>query len=253
MWNLKGKAALITGGARGIGFGIAAALARAECRVAITSRDCHKAEGAVRSIRQLDLDAIALELDIADLESVERCVAQAIARFRRIDILVNNAGVFQSQLGLELNEAGFGRCMDINVTGTWRMVRALVPHFRAHGGGRIVNIASVGGHRAVGFAPAYCASKAAVVNLTQSLALALGSDNINVNAVCPGAVATAMQDEIKAALTAHSGAAPGELTLPLAGPLTAADIGHAVVFFASDYARNITGQALNVDRGEVMS
>lgn len=253
MWTLKGKAALITGGAQGLGFGIAAALARAECRVAITSRDCNKGASAVQRLRQLGLDATALELNVADPESVEHCVLQAIERFRRIDILVNNAGVFQGQLGLQLSEAGFSRCIDINVTGIWRMVRALVPHFRAHGGGRIVNIASVGGRRGVGFAPAYCASKAAVVNLTQSLALALGSDNINVNTVCPGAVSTAMQDEIKAALTVHSGAPYSELTLPLAGPLTADDVGYAVVFFASDYARNITGQALNVDRGEVMS
>jgi NAD(P)-dependent dehydrogenase (short-subunit alcohol dehydrogenase family) len=192
-------------------------------------------------------------LDVGSVESIECCVAVAIERFRRIDILVNNAGIFQSRLGLDLRDDEFSHCMDINVTGMWRMVRALVPHFRAQGGGRIINIASVGGRRGVGFAPAYCASKAAVINLTQSLALALGADNINVNTVCPGAVATAMQDEIKAALTAQSGTSCGKLEVPLAGALTATDIGHAVAFFASDYARNITGQALNVDRGEVMS
>lgn len=251
--GLNGKVAIVTGAARGIGRGIALQLARAGVSVCVADLNSASAKHVVDEIGELKRDAIALELDVTHVESVERCVAQAIERFRHVDILVNNAGVFQRRLGLELNEDGFSECMDVNVTGMWRMVRALVPHLRAQAGGRIINIASVGGRRGVGFAPAYCASKAAVINLTQSLALALSSDNITVNTVCPGAVATAMQEEIKAALRGQSASQCNELPAPLAGPLTADDIGHAVVFFASDCARNITGQALNVDRGELMN
>ncbi len=113
-----------------------------------------------------------------------------------------------------------------------------------------MNIASVGGRQGVDFAPAYCASKAAVINLSQSLAASLGGYRINVNTVCPGFIPTAMQGQIQRLISmSHNEVVrdgPGDA---LPGPLTPADIGHAVVFLVSDYARNITGQALNVDCG----
>jgi NAD(P)-dependent dehydrogenase (short-subunit alcohol dehydrogenase family) len=167
---------------------------------------------------------------------------------------LGNAGVFQKQLGLELDPENFNRCLDINLTGIWRMVRAVIPRFKAQGGGSVINIASVGGRQGVSFAPPYCASKAEVINLTQSLAMALGGDNIKVNTVCPGSIATGMQQDIKA-LKARLGEESDKKSPapPLAGPLTVEDVGHAVVFFASDYASRITGQALNVDCGYSMS
>lgn len=252
--DLNQKMALVTGGAQGIGPGIAFELARAGATVVIADLDRQKGQAAVDEIQAMGREAIALQLDVMDSESVKRCVEEAIKGFSRVDILVNNAGAFQTRLGLELGEDDFNRCLDTNVTGMWRMVRAMVPHFRAQGAGKIVNIASVGGRRGVDFAPAYCASKAAVINLTQSLAAALGADNINVNTVCPGSISTAMQDEIKPLRARLGTEGNRELpALPLAGPLTVEDIGHAVVFFASDYAKNITGQALNVDCGYLMN
>jgi NAD(P)-dependent dehydrogenase (short-subunit alcohol dehydrogenase family) len=254
MYDLRGRAALVTGSTQGIGFGIARELARAGSRLVVTGRDRDKAAKAVRELERLGGEALALTLDVTDPDSVANCVAAAIERFSRIDILVNNAGVFQSRLGLELDDEDFNRCLDVNLTGAWRMVRAMVPHFRAQGGGRIINIASMGGRRGVDIAPAYCASKAALINLTQSLAVALGADRINVNAVCPAAVATAMQDEIEALRRVagnHASGPPPSRALP--GSLTAADVGRAVAFLASDYAGAITGQALNVDLGTVMS
>jgi NAD(P)-dependent dehydrogenase (short-subunit alcohol dehydrogenase family) len=205
---------------------------------------------AVQEIESTGRRAVALPLNVANSDSVQRCVATALEHFPRIDVLVNNAGIFQSRLGLAVDDEEFSRCLDINLTGAWRMACALIPHFRAHGAGRIVNIASVGGRRGVDFAPAYCASKAAMINLTQSLAAALGPDNINVNAICPGAVGTAMQDQIKA-LRSVPGAAGGAAAAvrTLTNLLTAADIGRAVAFFASAYSSAITGQALNVDCG----
>jgi NAD(P)-dependent dehydrogenase (short-subunit alcohol dehydrogenase family) len=254
MLDLRGRVALVTGSTRGIGFGIARELARAGGRVVVTGRERDRAGHAAREIEQLGNEALGLTLDVTDCDSVNKCVAAAIEHFSRIDILVNNAAVFQSRLGLDLDDLGFNRCLDVNITGAWRMVRAIVPHFRDECGGRIVNIASMGGRKGVALAPAYCASKAALINLTQSLAVSLGPYNINVNTVCPAAVPTAMQDEIEALRRAAAAEPLGPPpTRAMAGCLTATDIGRAVAFLASDYASAITGQALNVDLGTVMS
>ena len=252
LFDLTDQIALVTGGARGIGRGIGLELARAGAAVVVADLSLDKAQEVADEIGDLDRQAIALKLDVADCVSVNQCVDTTMKRFSRITILVNNAGVFQSQLDLDQDAADFNRCLDINLTGVWRMVRAVVPHLKTQRFGRIINIASVGGRQGVDFAPAYCASKAGVINLTQSLAASLGAHNINVNTVCPGSISTAMQDEIKQ-LRAAEGVEHKFASPPLAGPLTAEDIGRAVVFFASAYATRITGQALNVDCGSLMN
>jgi len=252
--DLDGKGALVTGGGRGIGRGIALELARAGAKVVVADLQPAQAEEVAREIRSAGGSGISIQLDVADDESVKNCIKGSIEALSGIDILVNNAGVFQNQLGFNLNDEDFNICLDINLTGTWRMVRAIVPHFQARRGGKIINIASVGGREGVGFAPAYCASKAGVINLTQSLAAELAPYNVNVNTVCPGSVSTAMQERISTLTTASGTQSNGLRFGPLlTGPLTAEDIGHAVVFFASDRSRNITGQALNVDCGYLMN
>jgi NAD(P)-dependent dehydrogenase (short-subunit alcohol dehydrogenase family) len=251
---LRSKVALVTGGAQGIGRGIALELARAGASVAIGDLDEPKADAVVAEIKARGSPALALPLDVTNEESAKQCVERVVRHFSRIDILVNNAGIFQRRLGFELDDRDFNRCLDINLTGVWRMVNAVLPHFKTAGRGKVVNIASTGARQGVDFAAAYCASKAGVVNLTQSLALALGVAEVNVNAVCPGFVGTAMQDEI-ATLRRNVGDTDGRrfLSPVLPGPLSAEDIGLAVVFLASDWARNITGQALNVDSGCAMN
>jgi meso-butanediol dehydrogenase/(S,S)-butanediol dehydrogenase/diacetyl reductase len=252
VFELTGKVAVITGAGRGIGRGIALELAKCGAAVAIADRDVTLAEAVAAEIQTLGLRAMAVEVDVGVQRSADECIAQVLNSLSRLDILVNNAGVFQKRLGFDEDEVDFNRCLDINLTGIWRMVRAAIPHLKAQKGGHIINIASVGGRQGVDFAPAYCASKAAVINLTQSLATALGADNITVNTVCPGSIDTAMQEEIKA-LREATGARHALESRPLPGPLTAEDIAYAVVFFASEAARNITGQALNVDCGSIMS
>jgi len=249
--SLEGRAALVTGGAQGIGLGIVQELVRAGCRAALADLDLPQAQAAAEEIRLSGYEAIALPVDVTDGKAVRECVVRAISEFGKIDILVNNAGVHCEKLGEPSTIEQFNRCLDVNLLGVWRMSQALIPHFKEHGGGRIVNIASINGRKPWVDTPGYSASKAAVINLTQALAMKHGVDNINVNAVCPGGVMTAMAD----AFTNDRKAMEDELIQSrlLKRPLLPEDIGHAVVFLASPMARSITGQAINVDGGAVLS
>jgi len=249
--DLQGQSALVTGGAQGIGLGIALELARAGCRVVIADLDLGRAQAAAQDMQTAGHEVIALLVDVTDETSIGQCVQAAITRFGRIDILVNNAGIHCEKIGEASTVEQFNECLDVNLLGVWRMTQALAPHFKAHGAGRIVNVASINGRKPWADTPGYSASKAGVINLTQSLAMQLGAVNINVNAVCPGGVMTAMADAF-----AHDRVGLEREIIQsriLKRPLLPEDIGHAVVFFASPQARNITGQALNVDGGTVLS
>lgn len=251
MGDLQGQSALVTGAAQGIGRGIALELARAGCRVVIADRDLPRAQAAAQEMQAAGYQVIALLVDVTDATSVRECVHATIAHVGRVDILVNNAGIHCEKIGEASTVEQFNKCLDVNLLGVWRMSQTLVPHFKAQGAGRIVNVASINGRKPWADTPGYSASKAGVINLTQSLAMQLGSANINVNAVCPGGVITAMAD----ALTNDLAALEREIieSRLLKRPLFPEDIGHAVVFFASPRARSITGQALNVDGGTVLS
>ena len=251
MGELSGQTALVTGAAQGIGFGIALELARAGARVVVADLALDKANAAVRQIRETGVDALAVSLDVSRDDSVREGVRAALERFADIHILVNNAGIHCEKVDQVSTVEHFARCFDVNLFGIWRVSQALMPHFKTRGGGRIVNIASINGRKPWAETPAYSASKAAVINLTQSMAMTLGEANINVNSVCPGGILTAMAD----AFTRDREAFQQEMIRPraLKRPLSVEDIAHAVVFFASPRARNITGQALNVDGGSVMN
>jgi NAD(P)-dependent dehydrogenase (short-subunit alcohol dehydrogenase family) len=188
-----------------------------------------------------------------------RCASGALENSRAVRtipvrksyILVNNAGIHCEKLNETSTVEQFNRCLDVNLLGVWRMTQALIPHFRQRRSGKIVNIASINGRKPRVDTPAYSASKAAVINLTQALAMKHGSDNINVNAVCPGDVMTAM---------AYAFTRDGELTEDeliqsrlLKRSLLPEDVGHAVVFLASPHARCMTGQAINGDGGALPS
>lgn len=251
MWNLANRAALVTGGMQGIGRGIALELARAGAHVVVASRDMANADAVLQEIWALGSEGATLQLDVTNDESVQRCVAEAIERYSRLEILVNNAGVHCEQVGQPSTTEQFHRCLDVNLLGAWRMTQAILPHFRAQGGGKIVNIASINGRRPWADTPAYSASKAALINLTQSLAILLAGDNINVNAVCPGGVMTAMAHRFLDTMPKLQETILNSRILKR--ELLPADIGYAVVYLASAQARNITGQCLNVDGGTVLS
>src|SRR5580698_7747986 len=166
MANLAGLAALVTGGAQGIGNGIVRELVVAGARVVVADRDLRGAQAAAQELRTADSDVIALRVDVTDEASVSECVAAALKSFGRIDILVNNAGIHCEKIGETSTVDQFTRCLDVNLLGVWRMTQALLPHFRQHGGGKIVNIASINGRKPWVDTPGYSASKAAVINLT---------------------------------------------------------------------------------------
>jgi NAD(P)-dependent dehydrogenase (short-subunit alcohol dehydrogenase family) len=252
MVELEDKTALVTGGAQGIGFGIAMELARAGSHIVIADQNLPKVNAAADEIRRSTRrEVIALALDVTDEDSVKSCVQICIDRVSRIDVLVNNAGVHRERIGQVSTIENFWQCFDVNLFGVWRVTQALVPHFKANRGGKIINIASINGRTPWADTPAYSASKAALINLTQSLAIKLAADDINVNAVCPGGVITPMARALAPDLQAMEREILDRRLLKR--PLLPEDIGHAVVFLASSRSRNITGQALNVDGGVVLS
>ena len=229
----------------------------------IADVDLDSAEQTAKEVLALERQVLVVPMDVTDTRSVEEGVRQGLERFGAIDILINNAGVVQDHISDDVTGADFDRCYQVNVKGIWNVSSQLIPHFRERRQGKIVNIASIAGRKGNNAFLAYNASKAAAINLTQSLAAALGSRNINVNAVCPGLLWTPMWRKIEGMAR---GDAAEELVeqratfdafiqgnCPLGREQTPEDIGHAVAFLVSEGARNITGQALNVDGGIEMN
>ena len=264
MGRLDGSTVIVTGGARGIGEGIALVLAREGADVAIGDLNVAGAQGTVEQVRGIGRKASAHELDVTDQASAGACVEAVLAEHGQIDVLVNNAGVIHQRLSpRQMTPQDFETCYAVNVKGMWIMSQAVVPHFRERGGGRIVNIASIAGRKGMaGMAP-YSVSKAGAISLTQSMAMDLGPSNINVNAVCPGLLWTDMWRHLESQISRVEEAEAVEerrafdaqikSRCPLGREQTPEDIGMAVAFLASDDARNITGQALNVDGGIEMN
>jgi meso-butanediol dehydrogenase/(S,S)-butanediol dehydrogenase/diacetyl reductase len=269
--NLAGKVALVTGAARGIGRGIALALAGEGAHVAVA--DLAAAEDPAvgyRLARPADLEetrrlveargvrALAVVGDVTRAGDARRVVAETAAELGGLDILVNNAGVLVGGPFEQLTEAQFDRMMAVNVKGVVLVTQAALPELRARRGGAIVNISSISGKTGRAFTAGYAASKFAVVGLTQALAQELGPANIRVNAVCPGLLRTTMWTEgVAPARAASLGVPVSEAfdtfvrqTTPLGREQTPEDIGEAVVYLCR--AENVTGVALNVAGGVEM-
>lgn len=264
MSTLDNQVALVTGGGRGIGRGIVLELAKEGADIAIGDIDLANAETTAAEVRDLGRQCSIVELDVTNEDQAEAAIAEVVAERGRLDALVNNAGVVGQNVGggsIELSD--WDACYEVNLKGIWIMSRAVVDQFRGAGGGKIVNIASIAGRRGGAGLAHYNASKAGAISVTQSLASDLGALNINVNAVCPGLLWTDMWRQLEAMI----GGDPAdevvdrrkffesylETNCPLQREQTPEDIGMAVAFLASDRARNITGQALNVDGGIQMN
>jgi 3-oxoacyl-[acyl-carrier protein] reductase len=242
---LKGRVALVTGGARGIGAAIAGALAAEGADVAVL--DVLGEQAAARA-SELPGDAMAITADLRRPEEVRVAVAATAERYGRLDIVVNNAGVFRSTPLLEIGVDEWGLLFDVNVRSVLLAMQAAAPHLAASSAGRVVNVASMGGKLGEPGQAHYAASKAAVIALTRVAAMELGSAGITVNCICPGYVATAMgaadrTPEQVAAWAARS---------PLGRIGTPDDVARMAVFLASDESAYCTGQAFNVSGGMVM-
>jgi NAD(P)-dependent dehydrogenase (short-subunit alcohol dehydrogenase family) len=255
-WNFGGKRVLVTGGSRGIGYGVACGFARAGADLTILADDPH-VEQAANTLSEMAAGRTvrALFCDIADRVAVARC----FETIDRLDVLIANAGIERmtpiDAPGAE-SEALFRRIIDVNVLGTYYVTREAVA--RMTSGGRIVITASIWSKTAVGSFSAYCASKHANLGFMRSLAQELGPRGIAVNAVCPGWIRTgpalnSLKDEARRRGISEK-AMEDEILSRQAFPgmLEPADLIDAYLFLSSDAARNITGQSLHVDRGEVM-
>jgi meso-butanediol dehydrogenase/(S,S)-butanediol dehydrogenase/diacetyl reductase len=253
--DLDGKVAIVTGGAKGIGRGIVEALARHGASVVVADLDTTEGERVAAAAGRDGARAIAVSLDVTSWEDNRRVVADTIDELGRVDILVNNAGVSKSIPFVGLDEAEWDRVFDVNVKGVFLATRAVVPHMIERRSGKIVNLASMVGKEAIPLFVHYSASKFAVIGLTQGLAKELAEYDINVNAVCPGVVRTPLWEPLLDQLSATKGisrdAAFAEFVegIPLGRPQEPSDIGEVVAFLASEKARNMTGQGINVTGG----
>jgi len=266
--RFEGKVAIVTGAGQGIGKAVALRLAREGADVVAAEINSETAAQTAREIESLGRRSAAHPLNVARVAEIQAMVDHVVAQFGRIDILVNVAGVAQTKPFLELVEEDWDRILDVNLKGTVfcmqavgrQMIAQIPPEVLARGRadrsyGRIVNFSSISGRRGRSVQMAYAASKAAIISVTQSAALAFSPYNINVNAVCPGVVPTPMWEQIDRDRARLMGAQPGEAIkafiekVPLLRAGRPEDVAGAVSFLCSPDADYITGQALNVDGG----
>ena len=255
--QLAGKTALITGAARGIGRAFAEAYVTEGANVAIADIDLKRAKATANEIGD---SAFAVQTDVTDQASIEKAMAKIIAHFGQIDILINNAALFTAAPIVEIDRDDYQRVFDVNVAGTLFTMQAAARHMIERGqGGKIINMASQAGRRGEPLVAVYCATKAAVISLTQSAGLDLIKHGINVNAISPGVVDGEHWDGVDAFFAKYENKAPGQKkqevgdAVPFGRMGTAEDLTGMAVFLASDAADYIVAQTYNVDGGQWMS
>lgn len=257
MTRLSGKNALITGAARGIGLAFAKAYVAEGARVAIADINVERAREAAAEI---GANAIAVEMDVTKQASIDAAVASTAEAFGQIDILINNAALFTAAPITEITREDYQRVFDINVSGTLFTMQAVARHMIEKGvRGRIINMASQAGRRGEPLVAVYCATKAAVISLTQSAALNLIQHGINVNAIAPGVVDGEHWDGVDTFFAKYENKAPGQKkrevgeSVPYGRMGRPDDLTGMAVFLASEDAEYILGQCYNVDGGQWMS
>ncbi|MEO3386953.1 L-iditol 2-dehydrogenase [Mesorhizobium sp. CAU 1741] len=257
MNRLDGKCAMITGAARGIGRAFAQAYAREGATVAIADIDLARAREAAEGIGNA---AFAVQLDVTVQASIDAAVAAVEQRTGGIDILVNNAALFDMAPIVEITRNSYERLFAVNVEGALFTMQAVAKSMIARGrGGRIINMASQAGRRGEALVAVYCASKAAIISLTQSAGLDLIRHNINVNAIAPGVVDGEHWDHVDALFARHEGLPPGEkkkqvgAAVPYGRMGRAEDLTGMAIFLASAEADYVVAQTFNVDGGNWMS
>lgn len=257
MMRLAGKTALITGAARGIGLAFARAYIAEGARVALADVNRAALDVAVADLGPM---AHGVVMDVTDQASIDAGFAQAVAQMGGLDILINNAALFTAAPIVDITRADYDRLFAVNVAGTLFCTQAAARQMIAQGrGGRIINMASQAGRRGEGLVAVYCATKAAVISLTQSAGLNLISHGINVNAIAPGVVDGEHWDGVDAHFAKYEGKAPGQKkrevgeAVPYGRMGTAEDLIGMAVFLASSEADYVVAQTFGVDGGNWMA
>ncbi len=242
---LKGKTAIVTGAAKGIGREIALALAREGTYVAVNyNGSAGKAEETVRKIREAGGKAEAFRCDVSDFTASEEMVKQILAKRGQVDILVNNAGITRDGLIMRMSEEDFDRVVDVNLKGCFHMIRHLSRQFLKQKSGKIINISSISGVLGNAGQANYAASKAGIIGLTKSVSRELACKGICVNAIAPGFIHTEMTEVLSDSVKEAA-----QKQIPMGHFGKPEDIAELAVFLASEKADYITGQVICVDGG----
>jgi NAD(P)-dependent dehydrogenase (short-subunit alcohol dehydrogenase family) len=246
-FSLEGKVAVVTGASRGIGRAIALELAGAGARVVVSSRKLESVQAVAAEIGAAGGEALAIQAHVGHNEELEALVARTMEAFGRLDIAVNNAAT-NPHFGplLTADEGQWDKILDTNIKGAFRVCKAVVPHMEAQGGGKIINLTSIAGLRPSPGMGVYSVSKAALIALTQVLAVELGPANIQVNAIAPGIIKTRFSQVL---WQTPNIAGPMLAHLPLGRFGEAQDVAGLALFLASSAANYITGAVFVVDGG----
>ena len=255
--RLAGKTALITGAARGIGLEFARAYLAEGAQVALADLN---ADALAQSVADLGPGAHVVQMDVTRQDSIDAGIALAVAKMGKLDILINNAALFEAAPIVDITRATYDKLFAVNVAGTLFTLQAAAKQMIAQGhGGKIINMASQAGRRGETLVAVYCATKAAVISLTQSAGLNLIAHGINVNAIAPGVVDGAHWDGVDAEFARLEGRPPGEkkrlvgASVPFGRMGTAADLTGMAIFLATDEAEYIVAQTFGVDGGNWMA
>ena len=247
---LAGRAAIVTGGSRGIGRATVLRLAEQGANVCVNyTHDEEAAAETVREALSFGVEAFSFKADVSRLSEAMELVRAAHERFSRLEILVCNAGIWRGAAVEALEEELWDKVIEINLKGTWTVCKAAVPLMKQQKFGRIVIVSSTAGQRGEAFVSNYAASKGGQISFTKSLATELAASGINVNCVAPGWVETEMNTEVFADASYKKGI---EAAIPLGRIATADDIARPIIFLCTEWARHITGEILNVNGGSVL-
>ncbi len=256
--ELQGQVAIVTGAGRGIGRSTALELARMGADIVVAELDRANAERTAGELRDLGRRALVVPTDVTSRAQVGAMVEQARTEFGRIDVLVNNAGIYRTAPPLEVTEEHWDAIMNINAKGVFFVTQAVLPTMIAQQRGVIVNLASMAGKIGNRDSLPYCASKAAVISMTKSFALAHAADRVRVNCVCPGFVETDMWTRLARDRAVLLNQSPEEFNrqavqrVPLGRMERPEDVANLIGFLVSPRSEYMTGQALSIDGGLVM-
>ncbi len=256
--RLKNKVAIVTGAGQGIGKAISTSFAKEGADIVVADINFDSASGVREEIISLGRESLALKVDVTKEKEVQEMARKTIEKFGQIDVLVNNAGIAKTLPFLKMSEEMWDRIIDVNLKGTFLCCKAVLSHMLKRKKGKIINISSKSAKSPASWFAAYSASKAGVIALTQSLALDVAKDGINVNAICPGIVFTPHWDRLEIEYAAKREMRVEEVRehliskIPQGRAQTPEEVANVALFLASEQSSSMTGQSINVTGGQEM-